>query len=310
MKKSSIGALLIMLAAALWALDALIRTTLTTTIPSTWIVFIEHFVGLIVLLPFLIRERSVYKTLTVKDWLVAVGLTLVSSVFGTLLFTQALALSFVNFDFATPVLLQKLQPLFTIAVAGLFLRERVSLRYLFLVPGAFIGSYMISFGTEPITFQLAGKELVYVLAIGAAAAWGSGTVLSKSLLNKMNYSAATALRFLLAIPLSLGVALYLDPHYSVMGLQFAELWRFLLIALTTGAGAILIYYRGLRHTTASVSTIAELTFPIVSILIAITYLNPYGEPQHLTLANIFGILILLSSILGIGFDREAVKQHS
>jgi len=49
-------------------------------------------------------------------------------------------------------------------------------------------------------------------------------------------------------------------------------------------------------------TIAELTFPIVSIIIAVTALNPYGEPQQLSLANKFGIILLLISILIISFD--------
>ncbi|PJE75772.1 hypothetical protein COV04_02410 [Candidatus Uhrbacteria bacterium CG10_big_fil_rev_8_21_14_0_10_48_11] len=304
MKGHSIGPLLIMLAAALWAIDALIRTTLTFSIPATWIVFLEHTIGFVVLLPIFFKERQVFSILNRKDWVTLLALTLVSSVFGTLMFTEALSLSFAYHDFATPVLLQKLQPLFAIALAWLFLKEKISFRYLILVPVALMGSYMISFGTDPMPLQLSGKLLIFVLAIGAAAAWGSGTIISKSILNKISFRSATALRFLLAIPISLIIALTLDPHYALSSLSLGSILRFLIIAFTTGAGAILIYYRGLKQTTASISTIAELTFPIVSIVIAVTVLNPYGAPQQLTIANIFGILILLASILAIAFDTK------
>jgi hypothetical protein len=47
----------------------------------------------------------------------------------------------------------------------------------------------------------------------------------------------------------------------------------------------------------------------VSILIAITSLNPYGEPQVLTLANVFGIIILIASILIITFDYGGQEKQ-
>jgi len=297
-----------MLAAGLWAVDALLRTELTKTIPSIWIVFIEHLVGFIILSPFLIRSWGKIKTLRSGDWLKLVGLTIVSSVLASLLFTEALFRSFAQFDFATPVLLQKLQPIFVILLAAIFLKEKITFRYLVLVPIALVGSYLISFGVDPVQFHMAGKELVYLLAVGASLCWGVGTILSKSILNKLTYSEATTLRFLLAIPLSLMVGLLIKPDYSLTSLSVSEITRFIVIAFTTGAGAILIYYRGLQYTEAKISTIAELTFPIVSILIAITALNPYGSPQVLSLANIFGIIILLSAILAISLDNYQTKR--
>ena len=71
---------------------------------------------------------------------------------------------------------------------------------------------------------------------------------------------------------------------------------------------ILIYYHGLKRTEAKVATFAELTFPIVSVLIAITSLNPYGEPDELSMANAIGIAILLLSIIAISLENNA-KQN-
>src|SRR3989338_495363 len=275
------GPFLVMLAAALWAADALLRTQLTTHIPSAWIVFLEHIIGFLIMLPLFVRAVPRYRTLRGGDWVVVVALTIVSSVAGTLFFTEALARSGTTFDFITPVLLQKLQPIFVVLLAVIFLRERISFFYALLVPVALIGSYLISFGAFPVEFQLSGKELVYILSLGAALAWGSGTILSKKILQKLSFADATALRFLVAIPVSFAVGMWLSPSYHFSSLVPVDLWRFVIIAFTTGAGAVLIYYQGLARTSASVATIAELTFPVVSLGIAVSYLNPYGAPQVL-----------------------------
>lgn len=41
---------------------------------------------------------------------------------------------------------------------------------------------------------------------------------------------------------------------------------FVIIGLTTGSGAILLYYYGLRYIPARISTICELCFPISSVV--------------------------------------------
>lgn len=299
----------VMLAGVLWALDALFRTELTQTITPAGIVFTEHVIGFLLLSPLFFKAIPKIRTLTPKEWSIAILLTIVSSVAGTLLFTEALQLSFAVYDFTTPVLLQKLQPVFVIILAKLILHEKMGIRFLSLVPIALIGSYMVSFGVDGIQFQLAGKELIYLLSIGAAFCWGFGTILSKKLLEKLSFSEATSLRFLLAIPISMVAMILLGQEYNPLTMTIDELWRFVVIGLTTGAGAILVYYYGLKKTPAKIATFAELTFPITSILIAVTALNPYGEPDQLELAQIFGIVILILSIMAISFDQADSKEN-
>lgn len=299
----TIGPFLIMLAASLWALDALIRTSLTTAIPSASIVAIEHVFGFLLLIPIFFTSIKIFKKLTLYDWFVAIALALVSGVGGTTLFTQALAKSFATGDFVTPILLQKTQPVFVTILAALFLKEKLTFRFLVLIPVALIGSYMVSFGVSPVKFQLTGKELIVLLSLGASLAWGSGTILSKTLLKKLSFPQASSLRFLLTIPIAFITAFLFNQLYNPLLLSTNHIAKFILIALFTGAGAILLYYRGLKETEAKVSTFAELSFPIVSILIAVTPLNPYGAPQTLSLANMFGIIILLVSIILISFEN-------
>lgn len=305
-----IAPVFIMITGVLWAVDALLRTELTRTITPAGIVMVEHIVGFLLLSPLFFKSIPKIRTLNNKEWLVAFILTLTSSVGGTILFTSALQKSFAVYDFATPILLQKFQPLFVILFSRLILHEKPGFRFLSLVPLALIGSYMISFGTERITLQLAGKELIYVLSIGAAICWGLGTIFSKYLLRKLSFVEATSLRFLLAIPISFVVMILIGQEYNPVNLKVSEMYRFIVIGLTTGAGAVLVYYHGLKKTPAIISTFAELTFPLTSILIAITALNPHGEPDTLEMANLFGIIILLLSILAISFDDRQKPSPS
>lgn len=302
-KHLTFGPLLIMIAASLWAIDALFRTQLTYEIPAAAIVFIEHTIGFIFLAPFLYKSREKLSSLTQADWIKLLFLTVVSSVLGTLLFTEALSRSALAFDFLTPILIQKLQPLFVIIFSSFFLKEKLSARFIGLSIIALIGSYLISFGPDGINFEFTEKEQVVALAMGAALAWGLGTILSKSVLEKISFKEATALRFLLAIPVAFVATYVFNQTYDYTQLNFDQIWRFILISSTTGgAVAIMLYYNGLKKTEAKVATFAELSFPIVSTLIAITALNPYGEAQKLLLTNTFGIIILIISILIISID--------
>lgn len=306
MNRHAYGTLSVAGASSLWAIDALFRTQLTTTIPTSVIVMIEHAIGFILLLPFLIPHMRVIRALRLRDWGALLLMTVVSSVLGTIFFTQALAQSFASYDFATPLLLQKLQPVFVIVLSALFLREQLTRRFLFLASIALMGSYLISFGFSAPSISFGGKEAVVLLALGAAMCWGSGTILSKYALGKVPFGALAALRFLMAVPIAYGASLILSERYVVSAITPAEWGRFFIIAgVTGGAFAMYWYYHGLRHVPARVATIAELMFPIVSILIAITPLNPYGAPQVLSLGNSIGIVALLWAITMMGLEKRA-----
>lgn len=310
MDKAKTAPYFIMAAAALWALDGLFRTQLTYSIPTTSIIFFEHVLGFIVLSPIIIKNFRWIQAINTDTWKVLLLMTLVSTVLGTLLFTEALARSFAYNDFVTPILLQKLQPVFVIIMSALFLKEKLSIRFLFLAAIALVGSYLVSFGTAPIALSFDGKELIYLMAIGAAFCWGTGTILSKKVLDNIDFPLATALRFLLAIPISFVFVLVLKQSYDFTQIASGDFIRFLIIAgITGGAGAVFLYYWGLQNTQARISTFAELMFPVVTIFIAITSLNPYGAPQQITIPNMVGIALLLVSIILISLENKTQTKE-
>lgn len=305
MKK--IGPVLIMIAASVWAIDPIVRTKLTFTIPAASIVMMEHIIGFFILCPFLIKDFESLKNLTYKQWLVILAMAALSSVIGTLLFTEALNRSFSQFDYATPILIQKTQPVFVVLLSAIFLKEKLNLKFIIWAALALLGSYLISFGWNPVNLELHGKEIVYLMSLGAALSWGTGTILSKFTLGKLKFMTASALRFGLAIPFAFITSHLIGQTYNFTVLSQEEIIRFLIIGVA-GAFGIYIYYKGLQTTQAKVSTFAELIFPIISIIVAITPLNPYGAPQQLALAQIIGILLLFFSIFNISYSRASEQQ--
>lgn len=294
----SSGPLFVLLAAFLWALDALIRTPLTQTISPVTIVFWEHVVGLFVLSPFSVGTFRKLPFLKKNQIFLFCLLALVSSIGGTVLFTKALSLGFATGDFVTPLLLQKLQPVLVTILALVFLKEKLTRSFWLWAPLALAGGYMMSFGTTiPQTFS--GKEQTALLALGATFCWGAGTIISKKILTSFSMYESTWFRFFFTV-------LFLIPFVfwgNKLSFPSLDAWiRFFAIALTTGSVALLLYYRGLKSTPAHIATFAELIFPLTSILIGITSLNPYGAPQILSAAQLVGILLLLISVTKISLS--------
>ncbi len=260
------GALFILAAAVLWGIDGVLRRALFDLPPSV-IVFYEHLIGAMLLLPFLIRAWSRERSFTLKDW-GALGLvSLLSGVLGTIFFTAAL-LKIHYISFSVVFLIQKLQPLFTIFTAAFVLGERVTGRYALWAVIALVAGFFVTF---PHGVVNRGEDGAYIfaalLAFAAAAAWGSSTAFSRLLLLSHSNTSITGLRFLFTVPLALAAVLILGDAPGLGSLTGIHIAVLIAIALSTGMVSLWIYYKGLQTTPASVSTILELAFPLTAIFI-------------------------------------------
>src|SRR5437660_1225747 len=106
-----VGIALVALGAALWGLDQWIRGPLAATTTAATIVFGEHVVLVVLMLPFAAAAVAAVVRLGWRHVLAAVAVGAGASAVATILFTQAL---FAHRDFVTPVVLQKVQPLFAV----------------------------------------------------------------------------------------------------------------------------------------------------------------------------------------------------
>ena len=259
------GPFLIFIAAVLWGLDGLLRSTLYSLPPIT-IVFYEHLIGLIILAPFLIKFWKKEK-LTKHEWGAITLVALLSGVLGTLFFTAAL-LKTGFISFTVVYLLQKLQPIFTLVTASLVLKERITKKYFLWAGLALVAGYFVTFPGGIVHFENDSEYLWAALfALLAAIAWGSSTAFSRfTLLNHSN-TYITGLRFLLTVPMAFILLFPLGAAASLPSVTGMQLLTLVAVALSTGMFALWIYYRGLKTTPASVSTIIELAFPLTAVAI-------------------------------------------
>lgn len=263
------GPLLIIVAAALWAVDGVIRRSLYSMLPIH-IIFWEHLVGALILLPlgavFLDQTR-----LTKKEWAAVIFVSFLSGLLGTLFFTTAL-LKTQYISFSVVFLLQKLQPIFAITTAVIFLKEKINKKYILWALLAVVAAYFVTFPNGVVNLGTgAGTIVAALFALGAAAAWGSSTTFSKIALTEQNSTLITALRFWITTVMAFIAILILGKFPTLAFPTISQGLRFVVIALSTGMVALLIYYRGLKKTPVRVSTILELTFPFLAVFIDVVF---------------------------------------
>lgn len=293
MKKTSstiaLGSGLVIVAALLWSIDSTFLRPHLQTLPSTLVVFLEHTLGFIPLIPFLFIYRKELKKITKKQWLAIFWVALFGGALGTTFFTKALFLTSFT-DISAVILLQKFQPLFAIILAALFLHERFPPRFYLLASLALIGGYFMTF-SNPFTISSLSHTsfLIITYALLAAFAWGSATVFGKYSLKTIPFGLLTTLRFGVTMLIMFIPAYnYFSRISTIQGIQWGI---FGLIVLTSGAFSIYLYYSGLKRIPASLATLCELAWP-VSALVFDYFLNH----THLTLLQLFGTITLLGTI--------------
>ena len=280
--KTGIG--LVALAAALWGTDALFRRGLALELPAATVVFFEHIVLVLLTIPWLVRSKNKVARLGLGDWTALILIGAGASATATILFTMAFSYGDPN----TPLLLQKLQPLVAVLGARLLLGEALLPRYwIFLVAGLG-GAYLIAF---PDPLQVSVSQLApALLAVGAAALWGLGTVLGRRLSARLEFRELTAWRFAIGMPVA-GLIWLLQSSGPVGLSSGQDALAIVVLALVPGLGAMLLYYRGLSRTPASAATLAELTFPVSAALV-----NYLAFDAVLTLSQWGGMVLLAGAI--------------
>ncbi len=295
-KKKNYGSLIVFLSALLWAGDAPFRQPLLLGgLSVPFVGFLEHLLNTVVSLPGIFAKRAGIKTLRPAQWAGLLYIGAGASALGALLYVQGAV--DMNYNFTVAALLQKLQPIFAIALAVIFLKEKLSPKFwLYAVP-ALLGAYLVTFGlAAPGALWRTGGNfhlLGPALAVGAAVLWAGGTVVGRSLLKDLDVQLVNGLRFVFGLVfLSIYVGLF--HHFQFVAMTWLFWRNVAIIALLTGFFALWLYYYGLKSTPASVATLMELGYPL-----ALTFVNWQLLGITLNVWQIVGALILLSSVTAL-----------
>ncbi|MCO1657189.1 DMT family transporter [Pseudonocardia humida] len=284
---------LVAVAAALWGTDGLLRLPLAGQLPAATIVFWEHLLIVLVLIPFLPSAVRAFRGAAPRERLALLVIGVGSSAVATALFTQA----FTYGDPVTPLVLQKLQPVVAVVAAAALLGERFRPGYWAFAVPALIGAWLVAF-KDPLS--VAPTALVAaLLAIGAAVLWAIGTVLGRMVSVRMPSRDVTVLRFAIGLP---AAAVVLALNGAPLAVTPAQLGPLALLALVPGLLGLSLYYLGLRATAAARATLAELAFPVTAALIGVTLLG-----ASLTVTQWVGLVVVVAAVTGLGL-RERSRQ--
>ncbi|MEE8478385.1 MAG: DMT family transporter [Candidatus Neomarinimicrobiota bacterium] len=298
--KKYLPILAIIFAALLWSLDGYLRQELYN-VSSFLIVTIEHVIGAIVFLPFLLKGKGEIYAMGQRAWSSIFWISVFGGLFGLFFYTKAL--SYINYiDLSVVVLLQKFQPLFAISLAAVVLKERITKRFLILAIMALMGGYFVTFGLNPIPTGNDKATIAALLAFLAAFCWGSSTVLGKHALKTLSFPVVTALRLSVTAIIAVVVLVAMRGYSDINLLTLAEWKIILLIVFTTGSVALFIYYYGLKHVKASHSSIYELFWPLSAVVI-----DWIIRGRILSLVQFIGGTVLIISIILL--TREQQKQN-
>ncbi len=277
------------IAALLWSLDGTFLRPQLYALPSVLVVFLEHTLGFIVLLPFLIYFRSELKLITRKQWLTIFWVALFGGALGTTFMTKALFLTGFK-DISIVILLQKFQPIFAITLSVIFLRERFPRRFYLYAILAIIGGYFVTFKNPLAISSVASTTWVIALfSLLAAFSWGSSTTFGKYSLKNIHYGLLAALRFGLTVLIMFLPAL---SYFSILPAVSGKEWTTLvIIVFTSGAFAMYLYYYGLKKIPASLATLCELAWPVSAVIF-----DYFLNHNVLSATQIIGGLILIASV--------------
>ena len=309
--------LFVALAATLWATDAYFRNQLVKHLTPNEIVVAEDALIALFLLPVLLRSWGEVRKLNARGWIAIILIAAGAQAVATILFTKSFSYGLYSETFV----LQQTQPLIAITLAWIVLGERRRPWFWPAVAMAVVAVYLVLQAPNitlehpfaPITSLPQGRVEAGLFALGAAVLWASGTVLGRYALGSISFWSMTALRFTVALPVLIAIVLVSEggagfTHYTVR--DFVP--NFLGIALVSGLFALLLYYRALAKTPASLATIAEMAYPVAATLIA-SGPAPWGFQQPIYPAQIVGTVLLLAVIGLLAFTKERtsppVKQE-
>lgn len=291
-----IGAVLIAVAAILWGLDGVVLTPRLFNLDVTFVVFMLHAIPFVMMNVFMFNQYKYLAKFNRSDFLTLGLIAFFGGAVGTLSIVKALFL--VNFQhLSVIVILQKLQPVFAIILAAILLREKIKSSFVFWAGIAIIASYFLTFGLGLPDFQTGSVGLAALYALLAAFSFGSATVFGKMFLRKYDFKTGTFYRFGLTAVIMLVVVLLLG-RWQIGSVTAVNWIVFLIIAVTTGSGAIFIYYYGLTQVKASVSTLLELFFPVSAIVF------DYLINGHvLSLVQWIAAVVLVGAVIKISLDN-------
>ncbi len=290
--------LFIIWAGILWWIEAILILPNLYSLPVPLVVWIQTTLLTLMLTPFFYKHFAAYKNMSSQQWLIILCIALLWWVIGIIAITKALF--YVNYvNLSIVVLIQKLQPLFAIWLASIFLKEKLHSHFLLWSWLALIWTYIMTFWLS-LPNMNTGWHLIIAsgLALLAAISFGSTTVLTRKFLHSVSPLDWSYLRIVLSTLILSIIILNNWEYQAIWSITPQQLWYFWAIAITWWVW-IYFYNLWLRSTKASIGTLCELSFPLTAIL-----LEFFIRGNILTLTQFSWVMLLMISVMMIVREKK------
>lgn len=264
---------LIAIAATMWGLDSIFITPRYFTLNYYSVLNIIFYIHLIPAIVLIIlnynRLTELYKNYK-KNYIIILLSSVIGSVIGTLSIVKALSLS--NYkEFSIVALIQQLQPFVALILAIIFLKEKVRKDYYIVFIISLLSVYFMKFGLyNPFKVSTTSIQ-AFIYSMIAVIAYGSSTVFSKKSTQVVSFKDAVFYRYVVSTIVLLPFVLFITKNreQAIYVLNNKDVLLNLLINSFWGLLALYLYFRGVKQIKASFITIAELFYPISTVLLSI-----------------------------------------
>jgi len=297
-RASPLGPILVIAGASMWGLETFWRVRLTKVFDADILVFHEHWMGLLLTLPFLVRGWGALRTVSRKGWISMVASGILGSALGTVCFTQALTLM----SSSLANLLLNVQPIISVMVSWYWLGERPRARFYPWAGVALLCGVAMAWSPDAVDSpHKLGMGLLLIAA--TAVCWGASTTFGRGAMLEIDFKTGTSLRYAIGAGATLMLALVHGSAFSRMrgdalatGPVLEDMLGLLLVAAITPT---FLYFAGLARTKAQVATFAEMAQTFASLLITWGVLHDALRPHQV----VAGVVLLVA----VAFINRSVE---
>jgi len=272
-QRANYGPWLVGLGAALWGTESAWRIPLNQLFDAQVIVFWEHVLILLMLLPLLLSRLADLPRIDARTWGYLIFSGFAGSAVGTVFFT--LALKFGNPTVVNVIL--NVQPVISTLGAFFLFGDRLTPRFFIYASIAILAGIFLSVGHPTLigeSFEKAGLNLGTGYALVCALFWGFSTVAGRGTMLGMPLRLAASLRVVVGlICMTLILLIYGKVNRASLWPPAAQahmttaIVALLLLASISGGIPLLIYFEGLRLTRASTAGYFEMLQTLAAVCI-------------------------------------------
>jgi drug/metabolite transporter (DMT)-like permease len=296
-----LGPVLVIAGASMWGLETFWRVRLNARFDADVLVFHEHWMGLVLTSPFLLLGARALRGVSRKAWISMVASGVLGSALGTVCFTEALTL--LNASLAN--LLLNVQPVISVLVSWVWLRERPLPRF---YPWAAVAlACGAATAWSPDALETPHRLALGLLFIaGTAACWGASTTFGRAAMIEIDFKVGVALRYLVGTCATFVLAaLDGDVAHRLRGsvlftpATLKDMFGLLVVAAVTPT---FLYFAGLAKTRATVATFAEMAQTFASLIVTWGVMGEALSGQQVTA----GVVLLVA----VFFINRSVRTQA